>query len=146
MHQTVSRRLQYALMTQLEVPGIAMIFDAPFDVIMAETTVVQPDLAIIRQSRRSSISQRGLEGIPDIAVEILSPSTRGNDVFLKKPAYARAGIQEYWIVNPDLGHVVVFHLKDNGYDPGVLFDRSATLTSPSFPEIAIPLLPVFAPI
>lgn len=42
MHQTVSRRLLYALMTQLELPGIAYIFDAPYDVILAETTVSSP--------------------------------------------------------------------------------------------------------
>jgi Uma2 family endonuclease len=146
MHQTVSRRLQFALMSQLEVPGIAMIFNAPFDVILAETSVVQPDLAIIRSGRRHNISQRGLEGPPEVAVEILSASTRGNDVFLKKAAYARAGIPEYWIVDPELGRVEVFCLKEAGYDQGVLFDRAATLTSPSFPEVAIPLAPVFAPV
>lgn len=146
IHQTVSRRLQFALMSQLEVKGLALIFDAPYDVIIANTTVVQPDLVIIRNSRRSSISQRGLEGIPDVAVEILSPSTRGNDAILKKAAYARAGIPEYWMVDCDLGQVEVFRLKEAGYDPGVLFDRSATLTSPAFPEVAIPLLPVFEPL
>ena len=146
MHQTVSRRLQYALMTQLEMPGIAYIFDAPFDIILAETSVVEPDLAIIRKSRRDSISKRGFEGSPDVVVEILSPSTRGNDVFLKKAAYARLGIQEYWIVDPDLGHIEVFRLKENGYDPGVLFDRAATLTSPSFPEVGILLVPIFEPL
>jgi len=79
-------------------------------------------------------------------VEILSPTTRGNDVFLKKAAYARLGVPEYWIVDPDLGRVEVFRLKEGGYDQGALFDRSATLGSPSFPEIAIPLAPVFAPL
>jgi Uma2 family endonuclease len=87
-----------------------------------------------------------VEGPPDVAVEILSPSTRGNDVFLKKAAYARAGIPEYWIVDPDLGRVEVFRLKEAGYDQGVLSDRAATLTSPSFPEVAIPLAPVFEPL
>ena len=146
MHQTVSRRLQFALMSQLELPGIAYVFDAPYDIILAETTVVEPDLAIIRKTRRSSISKRGFEGPPDVAVEILSSSTRGNDVVLKKAAYARAGIQEYWIVDPDLGHVEVFRLKETGYDQGVLFDRSATLTSPAFPEVTIPLVPIFEPL
>jgi len=108
--------------------------------------VVQPDLAIIRKSRRDSISKRGFEGPPDVAVEILSTSTRGNDIFLKKAAYARLGIQEYWIVDPDLCRVEVFRLKEGGYDQGVLFDRSATLTTPSFPEVAILLTPIFEPI
>jgi Uma2 family endonuclease len=146
MHQTVSRRLQFALMKQLEEPGIAFIFNAPFDVILAETSVVEPDLAIIRQGRRGSLSKRGFEGAPDVVVEILSPSTRGNDVFLKKAAYARLGVAEYWIVDPELGRIEVFRLKEGGYDQGLLFDRSATLSSPSFPEIVVPLAPLFAPL
>ena len=146
MHQTVSRRLQFALMTQLEEPGVAFIFDAPFDVILSETSVVEPDLVIIRQSRRGSFSQRGFEGPPDVVVEILSPATRGNDVFLKKAAYARLGVAEYWIVDPDLARIEVFRLKEAGYDQGLLFDRSATLSSPSFPQIAVPLEPLFAPL
>jgi len=146
MHQTVSRRLQFVLMKQLEEPGIAFIFNAPFDVILAETSVVEPDLAIIRQGRRGSLSKRGFEGAPDVVVEILSPTTRGNDVFLKKTAYARLGVAEYWIVDPDLGRIEVFRLKEGGYDQGLLFDRSATLSSPSFPEIVVPLAPLFAPL
>jgi Uma2 family endonuclease len=145
MHQTVSRRLQFALMRQLEEPGIAYVFNAPFDVILAETSVVQPDLAIIRRGRREDISKRGLEGAPDIAVEIISPAHRGNDVFLKKAAYARLGIPEYWIVDPDLGRVEVFRLEEGGYDQGEMFDRASTLTSPSFAEVSVPLAPVFAP-
>ena len=146
MHQTVSRRLQFALMTQLEEPGVAFIFDAPFDVILSETSVVEPDLVIIRQSRWGSFSKRGFEGPPDVVVEILSPATRGNDVFLKKAAYARLGVAEYWIVDPDLARIEVFRLKEAGYDQGLLFDRSATRSSPSFPEIAVPLGPLFAPL
>jgi Uma2 family endonuclease len=146
MHQTVSRRLQFALMKQLEEPGVAFIFNAPFDVILSETSVVEPDLLIIRQSRRGSFSKRGFEGPPDVVVEILSPATRGNDVFLKKAAYARLGVAEYWIVDPDLARIEVFRLKEAGYDQGLLFDRSATLSSPSFPQIAVPLEPLFAPL
>jgi Uma2 family endonuclease len=81
-----------------------------------------------------------------VVVEILSPATRGNDVFLKKAAYARLGVAEYWIVDPDLARIEVFRLKEAGYDQGLLFDRSATLSSPSFPQIAVPLEPLFAPL
>jgi len=49
-------------------------------------------------------------------------------------------------VDPDLGRVEIFRLKEGGYDQGLLFDRSATLKSPSFPEIAVPLAPIFAPL
>jgi len=49
-------------------------------------------------------------------------------------------------VDPELGRIEVFRLKEGGYDQGLLFDRSATLSSPSFPEIVVPLAPLFAPL
>jgi hypothetical protein len=49
-------------------------------------------------------------------------------------------------VDPDLARIEVFRLKEAGYDQGLLFDRSATLSSPSFPQIAVPLEPLFAPL
>src|SRR5689334_1183493 len=57
MHQTVSRRLQHRLMLQLEDPGLAVVFDAPFDVILANTTVVQPDLCVIKTERKGMIAR-----------------------------------------------------------------------------------------
>jgi Uma2 family endonuclease len=143
VHQTVSRRLQHALMTQLEDTGLAFVFDAPIDVILSDTTVVQPDLAIVRQIRREMISKRGIEGPPDVVVEILSPSSKGQDEFLKKSVYARFGIPEYWLLEPEHGFLSVFRAEACAYRLSSRLDRSSTLTSPEFAEISIPLGPVF---
>jgi len=142
-HQTVSRRLQQALMRQLEDTGIALIFNAPIDVIIGETTVVQPDLAVLRCTRKELITNRGIEGPPDLVVEILSPSNKGNDLFLKRSAYAHHGFGEYWIVDPDLGAINVLRLTPSGYELFARFDRAGTVSSPSFAEISVPLAPVF---
>lgn len=144
-HQTVSRRLQYALMRQLEEPGLAWVFNAPIDVILDETTVVQPDLAVVRLSRKDLVTSRAIEGPPDVVIEILSPSTRGNDTFLKKTSYAKYGVAEYWIVDPEHGFVEVFGLGEGGYTLRARFDRAATLISEVLAEVAIPLAPVFKP-
>lgn len=145
-HQTVSRRLQHALMLLLEDKGLAYIFNAPCDIIINEQSVVQPDLAIVRIDRKAIVSKRGIEGPPDIAVEILSPSNRSNDERVKLAAYARFGIPEYWIVDPELGWVDQHTLTAAGYGPARRFDRAATLISPTFAEIAIVLEPVFQPL
>jgi Uma2 family endonuclease len=144
-HQTVSRRLQHALIRQLEEPGIAYIFNAPCDVILTDTTVVQPDLALVRIARKEIITQRGIEGAPEVVVEILSPSTRERDRYIKRAAYARQAIPEYWIVDPDQGWIEVHRLAGQGYHIHDRFDRAATLASPAFPEVAVPLAPLFAP-
>lgn len=145
-HQTVSRRLQYALMQALELPGIALIFNAPCDVILADTTVVQPDLAVVSCARRSIITARGIEGPPELVVEILSPSSKGQDEFLKRTVYAHFGIGEYWLVDPDHGFVEALKLLEQGYETCARLDRASTLCSLTFPQVAIALEPIFRPL
>ena len=62
---------------------------------------VQPDLLFVSEPRRGIITDAGLTGAPDLAVEILSPSTASRDRGLKLRLYERQGVREYWIVNPD---------------------------------------------
>ncbi len=145
-HQTVSRRLQFALMRDLEETGIAYVFDAPCDVILADTTVLQPDLAIIAVSRKSIITPRGIEAPPDCVVEILSKSTEGRDRHLKRAVYAKFGVREYWLVDPDLGSVEALELAGDAYRLRARFDRASTLTSAVFSQAKVVLEKVFAPL
>jgi Uma2 family endonuclease len=142
-HQRVSRRLQYLLMQQLEETGIAEIFDAPTDVILSDTNVVQPDLIIVRIDK-DRVSERGIEGAPSVLVEILSPSNRSDDELLKKALYAKWGVPEYWVVDPDHGLVSVYRAEGGAYRHVSRLDRSSTLKSLEFPEISIELAKVFA--
>lgn len=142
IHQRVSRRLQQILMQQLEEPGIAEVFNAPTDVILSDTNVVQPDLAIVRSARKA-ISERGIEGPPDVIVEILSPSNSGHDELFKKLLYAKMGVPEYWVVDPVHGLVTAYHLDGGRYGTAARFDRSSTLVSLEFPEVSVPLARVF---
>lgn len=146
MHQIVSLRLAYRLMQQLVDPGLAVVFAAPYDVILANTTVVEPDLCVVKTERKGMIARRGLEGPPAIVVEILSPSNRSHDQTLKRSVYARFGIPEYWIVEPDDGWVEVLGLESGSYRLVARLKRADTLTSQVFPQLSIPLAPVFAPI
>ncbi len=144
-HQTVSRRLQFELMKQLEETGIASVFDAPIDVILSETDVLQPDLAIVRTGRMHFVTDRGIEGPPDIVVEILSPSSRVMDRRVKPRTYARYAVPEYWIVDGELGLVEIHRLGAEGYVLEMRFDRASTLVTPSFPEVKLDLSHVFRP-
>ena len=144
LHQTVSRRLQQILMQQLEDTGIAQIFNAPVDVLLDDTTCLQPDLVVVRCSRAQLIKPAAITGVPDLIVEILSASHPGNDRFLKRGVYARFKIPEYWIVYPVNGFVTVLRSSEPGrYDLEARFDSAATLTSEEFPELALPLPRVF---
>jgi Uma2 family endonuclease len=103
LHQTVSRRIQYELMTALERTGLASVFDAPMDVIFDVRNVVEPDLIIVSKERQHIITERAIEGVPDVVVEILSPGTSERDRHFKRRLYEQYRVPEYWIVDPDYG-------------------------------------------
>jgi Uma2 family endonuclease len=99
-HQTVSKRLQYQLYTQIELRGLGLLFDAPVDVQLSAHDIVQPDLVVVLNARRSIVTPVRIKGAPDLIVEILSPSSIEHDRVLKHGLYQQAGVTEYWIVDP----------------------------------------------
>ena len=76
-------------------------------------TVVQPDLVIVCDE--SKLNETGCKGAPDMVVEILSPSTSRYDRTYKFNAYKKAGIREYWVVDPETKTLAVHILKDDDY-------------------------------
>ena len=142
-HQTVSRRLQHELMRQLEDSGLASVFDAPIDVILSDHDVLQPDLVIVGTARSHLVTERGIEGSPDVVVEILSASTRVIDRRVKPRTYARYSIPEYWIVDGDLGQIELYRLGTDGYRLEMRFYRGSRLVTPSFAEVDVDLARVF---
>jgi Uma2 family endonuclease len=115
-HQTVSRRLQHQLYTQIELTGRGVVYNAPVDVQLTDHDIVQPDLVVVLTSRMQMITPTKIKGVPDLIVEILSPSTASNDATLKKQLYERVGVAEYWIVDPDNHTVEQLVLADGRYE------------------------------
>mgnify|MGYP001143013025 FL=1 len=96
------------------------VYPAPFGVRLFERdgeapedvdTMVEPDLSVVCD--RSKIDKYGCKGAPDLVVEILSPSSLRHDRFVKLGLYQRAGVREYWIVDPEYKSVHVF-AQDGG--------------------------------
>lgn len=96
------------------------VYPAPFDVRLFQnakdrpedvSTVVQPDLMVVCD--HSKVDRHGVHGAPDLVVEVLSESTRRIDRLTKFNLYQRAGVREYWIVDPD-AHTVAVHLLQDG--------------------------------
>jgi Uma2 family endonuclease len=108
-HQRDSGELYVQLF--LGCPSELSVVAAPFDVPLSDDTVVQPDLVVLR--RRDVVDGR-LAGTPLLAVEFLSPSTRSQDLLLKRARYERAGIPSYWVVDPDAGEAVISELDQQG--------------------------------
>jgi len=142
-HQTVSIRLGAALVEALDRPGLARVFVAPTDLILAPSTVVQPDLVIVAKARESLLTARAVEGPPDVAVEILSPWSLDRDQYIKRNLYAKFQVREYWVVDPEQGSLTVHRLDEGSYGIRARCDRASTLESPEFPTLRVPLTDVF---
>jgi Uma2 family endonuclease len=142
-HQKVSKRIQFELMVQIERAGAGFVYDAPVDVIFSETSTVEPDLLVVRAGRKNIISERGIEGAPDLIVEILSPSTARNDRELKRKLYADRGVREYWIVDPAARSIEVLALSGASYESAAVYGPGATVTSSVF-ALSVEIDPIFA--
>lgn len=113
-HQRVSMNLAFALAHHARAHGGAA-FAAPTEVRLAPEVAVQPDLCFVGQERFDLLATAGIDGAPDLVVEILSPSTRRVDLTRKKALYERFGVAEYWIVDPDARTVMINSLVDGRY-------------------------------
>ncbi|MGH7354167.1 MAG: Uma2 family endonuclease [Candidatus Rokuibacteriota bacterium] len=114
-HQIVSINLASALHVHVTARGVGQVFHAPTAVILSDTSVVEPDIVYVATDRLGQISERGIEGPPTLAVEILSPSTAQTDRQTKMQLYARHAVPWYWIVDPDNRGVEVYRLAAGGY-------------------------------
>ncbi len=114
-HQRVSLNLKLALFQHVKHMNLGMILDAPYDVILSDENVVQPDILFVRTDRSDIIGEANLKGAPDLVIEILSPGTHSKDLKLKRKTYARFGIQEYWIVDPEAETAEVLVWSEKGY-------------------------------
>ena len=104
--------------------------------------VLVPDLTVILSERPGQIVGGYFEGVPGIAVEVLS-SDRNRDLIRKRQLYAEAGVAEYWIFDPLNDTALLLELRDGDYVSRGLLTPSDTLTTPLLPSLAIPLVDVF---
>jgi Uma2 family endonuclease len=142
-HQAVSRNLQRALDRHVTDNRLGSIYNAPIDVILAPTTIVQPDLLFLAAARRHLVTERAIEGPPDLIVEILSPSTAGRDRAAKATLYARFGVSCYWIVDPEARTVEIHILTDGGYRLAATHAGTERFSAAPLPDLTIDLAAVW---
>lgn len=114
-HQIVSRNLEWILHGHVRKRGLGSVLYAPIDVILSTSTIVQPDLLFIRAGREALVTERGIEGGPDLIVEILSPSSARQDRVVKAALYARHGVGHYWIVDPEARTMELYEIEEEAY-------------------------------
>jgi Uma2 family endonuclease len=114
-HQIVLARLFSILYRHVEAQSLGLLLFAPVDVILADTTILQPDLVFLAHERRSAASRRGIEGAPTLAVEAISPSTAVTDRGVKRQLYAHHGVPYVWLVDIEARIVEAYVLRVGEY-------------------------------
>jgi len=142
-HQEISRNLQFELHSYLKRNPIGKLFDAPFDVYLDEINIYQPDIIIVLNERLGILTEQGAEGAPELVVEILSPKTRRLDLENKKQEYARAGVKELWIIDPEPRSLMIHQLTSDGAEKIREIDEGNTLSTDLLPGFNLPVETIF---
>ena len=135
-HQRISSALFSILKAHVTTRGLGEVLYAPIDVILADTTIVQPDLVYLDPTRAGLVSERGIEGPPTLVVEILSPSTTNIDRRTKRRLYQRFGVPHYWIVDPESRTIEAFGLAESEYRLAARAAGDTLVSLPPFPDLA----------
>jgi Uma2 family endonuclease len=110
---------------------------APLDVFFTGADPVQPDIVVLLPGSRARPMRRGIEGPPDLLIEVLSPSNRAHDQIRKRTLYAREGVREYWIIDPDAAIIEIIGANGETVQRvAAVADRELMLRSPLLGELA----------
>lgn len=144
-HQRISSNLHGFLFETIQKTQNGMLFSAPTDVVLSEIDIVQPDLLFVSRARTSIITEKNIQGAPDLVVEILSESTRRTDEIIKRKLYAHHGVYEYWIIDPEVETIKIYRTTGQGFQQPIELTVEAhdRLTSPLFPKWELPLQDLF---
>ena len=136
-HQMISADLYDVVKAHVKAGNLGLVLYAPLDVILSDTTVVQPDLVYLDATRAGLLTARGIEGPPTLVVEILSASTRRIDREKKLLLYARYHVPNYWIVDPEARALEAYVLGPEGYTLALRATGDAPVSPPPFVGLAL---------
>ncbi|CAA9311771.1 MAG: hypothetical protein AVDCRST_MAG68-1396 [uncultured Gemmatimonadetes bacterium] len=119
-HQEIIGRLFVQMRPFVDAHRLGHLILSPFDVLFGEGDYLVPDLSFVRADRAAIIRKHGVEGPPDLLVEVLSESTSFRDRGIKRERYAHFGVAQYWVIDPRSSQIHVYRLLEDAERPTVL--------------------------
>src|SRR5439155_1800643 len=116
LHQTILLNLAGELRLHVRKHRLGRVFVALYDVVFSSSTVLEPDVMFVSHARLNIIGKKNLSSAPDLAVEVLSASTAQVDREGKSKQYARHGVPELWLIDPESQTVEMFRLEQGEYE------------------------------
>jgi Uma2 family endonuclease len=138
-HQRAVIRLSAHLWQFVDSHKLGEVFAAPFDVVFSDFDVVEPDLLYISKARAGVLTEKNVQGAPDLVVEVLSETTARIDRSIKLKLYGRHDVIEYWVIDPKEPSAEIYRRGPGGLDLVAKLAAADALTSPLFPGFSLPL-------
>jgi Uma2 family endonuclease len=143
IHQAVLGNLHMLLRIWARQTGAGKVALAPFDVVFAKDDIAQPDLVFVLKEHFGHLTEKNLQGAPDLVIEVISPGSVQLDRVRKRSLYARHGVPEYWIVSPGERTVEILRLQGQHYETAALLEEGDTLESPLLPGFTCAVKDIF---
>ena len=143
-HQDILLNLATIFRGYLREHPLGKIYVAPLDTYLSDINVYQPDLLFVRKENLSIVEEHGVEGAPDLAIEILSKSSAKYDMGPKRSVYDRTGVEELWIIDPAKRTLAIYRLAEQPDTPLATYKSKQKFTSTLLPGLTIDLAEVFA--
>src|SRR5262249_26045007 len=143
-HQRVLLRLGRLLAEYVEARNLGEIFVAPYDVILAEHDIVEPDIIFVAARQRSIVTARNIRGVPELLIEVNSPARPTLDTRTKKKVYARCGVRYYWLVDPSKRTFLELELRGSRYIKASAGKGQDSVRTRAFPKFALALADIGA--
>jgi Uma2 family endonuclease len=138
-HQSWSRELFRLLDLHVRKSKLGQVFFAPIDIVFDQENTAQPDLVFVSAANAGIIQRRAIFGVPDLLVEIISPSSVRRDRYVKRELYARFGVKEYWIADPANKALEILTFKQDRYELHCIAEERGKLTSLILPGLEFDL-------
>lgn len=138
-HQSWIGDLYALLRTHVLRNKLGKVFMSPVDVVLDPNNTVQPDIVFVVSANLPIIQRRAIFGVPDLLIELVSPSSVRRDRYDKKALYARFGVKEYWIGDPANKALEILTLKNGNYELHGCADEQGKLTSLLLPGLEFDL-------
>ncbi len=143
-HQFAQGKLLVKLIQFVETKGLGMIFSSPTSVVLSENDVPQPDLIFLLTENLSKVDPTcGIKGVPDLVIEIISPTSYRNDRVDKKELYRKHGVKEYWLVDPNYKSIEIFVLQNDQYQLHAFGIENEKITSTVLEGLELELKDIF---
>lgn len=142
-HQSISCTIAVLISNFLGRHRQGEVFIGPLDVFLDDVNVYQPDVFFVSEQRRSIVTDHGIEGAPDLIVETLSPTTARYDKGSKRKIYARHGVREFWLVDPETRAIQVYLLGKDAETPVATHGDKAAFESVVLPGRRVKTAAIF---